>query len=64
MTFALGLASVSVLNGSLQLSNDIPVVLPETQTESPITVFPIYERELGCGIIYCTSERRKFLEKN
>ncbi len=40
ITFALGLASVFMMNGSLKLSNDIPVVLPKTQTESPIIVFP------------------------
>ncbi len=40
MTFALGLASVFMFDGSLKSSNEIPVNLPKVQSESPIIVFP------------------------
>lgn len=45
MTFALGLASVFMMNGSIQISDDIPVMLPKIQTESPIIVFPRHWNE-------------------
>lgn len=39
MTFALGLASVFVFNGSLKFPDEIQVNLPEVESESPIIVF-------------------------
>lgn len=44
MTFALGLASVFMLNDSLELSGEIPVNLPKVESESPIIVFPKEEK--------------------
>ncbi len=43
MTFAFGLASVFVFNGSLKLADEVPVGLPSVQSESPIIVFPTDE---------------------
>lgn len=40
MTFALGLASVFLFNGSLKYSDEIPVNLPKVQSESPLIVIP------------------------
>lgn len=40
MTFAVGLASVFVLNGSLKYSNEIFVELPKTQSDSIIFITP------------------------
>ena len=49
ITFAFGLASVFVLNGSLQSSDEIPVNLPEIHSESPIIIFPRYSKEIPLG---------------
>jgi hypothetical protein len=38
MTFALGLASVFMFNGSLQFSDEIPVNLPKVQSKSVLEV--------------------------
>lgn len=40
MTFALGLASVFVMNGSLRFSDEVSVNLPEVQSNSIIFVIP------------------------
>jgi hypothetical protein len=46
MTFALGLASVFVLNGSLKISEEITVNLPKIESEFPIIVFPRRLKEM------------------
>jgi len=40
MTFALGLASVFVFSGSLKFSDEVPVNLPKTQSDSVIFITP------------------------
>jgi hypothetical protein len=40
MTLTLGLASVFMMNGSLQNSNEIFVNLPLVESSSPIIVYP------------------------
>jgi len=50
MTFAFGLASVFVINGSLKDSDEIRVDLPEIESESPVIVFP----KEGILIPYCS----------
>lgn len=40
MTFALGLASVFVFNGTLNFTDEIQVKLPETQSDSVIFITP------------------------
>ena len=49
MTFALGLASVFILNGSLQFSDEVPVNLPKTESGDVQIVFPRYENEMPYG---------------
>lgn len=51
MTFAFGLASVFVSNGSLSSSNEVPVILPKTDSGDVIVVFPrcLYEMPFGGG---------------
>ncbi len=44
MTFALGLASVFVFNGSLNLSNEVPVNLPKVRFEPSIIVFSLSKK--------------------
>ncbi len=44
MTFALGLASVFILNGSLEFSDETPVNLPKVKSDSPIIIFSREER--------------------
>ena len=39
-TFALGLASVFMINGSLQFSDEIPVNLPKAESGEIIVVLP------------------------
>lgn len=48
MTFALGLASVFMSNGSLQFSDEISVQLPKTESESEnvLIVFPLCRSEM------------------
>ncbi|HXG83512.1 MAG TPA: hypothetical protein VNI84_05725 [Pyrinomonadaceae bacterium] len=58
MTFALGLASVFMSNGSLNYSNEIIVELPKSQSESPIIVFSIEEK----FIPYCDGSIGKKVE--
>lgn len=56
MTFALGLASVFMINGLLDF-NEVPVDLPETMFESPIVVLPVEAKDIklsggsGCGYL-------------
>lgn len=50
MTFALGLASVFVSNGSLQLSDEIPVNLPETKSENVLIVLPLCRSEMPYSV--------------
>ena len=47
MTFALGLASVFVMNGSLQFSDEVTVNLPETKSESVILIYPKLAGEIS-----------------
>lgn len=51
MTFAVGLASVFVFNGSLKYSDEVPVNLPKTNSGDAIVVFPrcLYEMPFGGG---------------
>ena len=44
MTFTLGLASVFMMNDSLQFPNEVTVNVPKIQSESPIVIFPTQER--------------------
>lgn len=44
ITFTVGLASVFMMNGSLQTSDEIFVNLPQIESDSPIVVYPEYER--------------------
>ena len=46
ITFAFGLASVFVFDGSLKLADEVLVDLPSVQSESPIIVFPRYTKEM------------------
>ncbi len=49
MTFALGLASVFVFNGTLQFSDEIPVNLPQVQSSG---VFEIITKENWKGFVF------------
>jgi len=49
MTFAFGLASVFVFSGSLQLSDEMPVTLPKTESGEIIVVFPRCRTEAPRG---------------
>ncbi len=51
ITFALGLASVFVFNGSLQLSDEVTVQLPKTESKSEnvLIVFPLCRSEMPRG---------------
>lgn len=40
MTFALGLASVIIFNGSLQIADEAPVNFLQTKTESSVIIIP------------------------
>lgn len=46
LTFALGLASVFVFNGSLKYSDEVPIILPQTETGELVVVFPRYKKEM------------------
>ncbi len=62
MTFALGLASVFIFNGSLKYSDEIPADLPKTQSESSVIVFPRHLEEMppvSRGRIYPRYEIQK-----
>ncbi|MDQ6787667.1 MAG: hypothetical protein M3033_12740 [Acidobacteriota bacterium] len=67
MTFAVGLASVFVFNGSLEFSDEVPVVLPKSQSKSPIIIFPTDERCSNYVIRgrkeWCNKERLDYLYK-
>lgn len=49
MTFALGLASVFIMNGSLQFSDEVLVNLPETESGEILIVYPKYAEETPMG---------------
>lgn len=53
ITFAFGLASVFMLSGSLQSSDEIPVNLPKSVSDEIIVVFSRYSKEMSetcsCG---------------
>jgi hypothetical protein len=49
MTFALGLASVFVMNGSLQFSDEVQVNLPKTKSGEILIVYPKYAEETPMG---------------
>ncbi|MEO6588306.1 MAG: hypothetical protein ABIP06_03165 [Pyrinomonadaceae bacterium] len=60
MTLTLGLASVFILNGSLQISDEIFVHLPQIKSDSPVIVYPQTDKFFpddsgggGGGIIKC-----------
>ncbi len=63
ITFALGLASVFMMNGSLQFSDEVYVDLPKVKSETVILVNPKYRNEMPKmdGIIAC--DRRRKLSK-
>ena len=46
ITFTLGLASVFMLNGSLQISDEIPINLPRTVFGETIVISPKYSKEI------------------
>ncbi len=46
MTFALGLASVFIFNGSLNFSDEIYVNLPKTEYGEVIVIFPKNKNEM------------------
>ncbi|CAN5332653.1 hypothetical protein BH20ACI1_BH20ACI1_14090 [soil metagenome] len=50
MTFALGLASVFMLNGSLQFSDEVLINLPETKSENVLIVFPLCRSEMPYAV--------------
>ena len=63
MTFALGLASVFMINGSLQFSDEASINLPETNSKSVILVYPKLADEIPKigDVTYC--KRRELSEK-
>ena len=64
MTFALGLASVFVINGSLQFLDEVTVNLPETESGEVIVIHSKYPDEVwwgggGCGGIIKESKSER-----
>jgi hypothetical protein len=59
-TFAFGLASVFVFNGSLKYSDEVPVNLPKVKTDNVIVVSPKRSIEIPKigGVVACG---KKFL---
>ena len=49
ITLAFGLASVGFVNSLNDYSIEIPVDLPKVEQDSPIFVFPRYNREIRKG---------------
>ena len=50
MTFALGLASVFMMNDSFQFSNQVYVNLPKTKSENVLIVFPLCRSEMPYSV--------------
>jgi hypothetical protein len=46
LMFSLGLASVNFFNFAYEKLTEVPMKLPETRSEYPITVFPRNEKEI------------------
>jgi hypothetical protein len=46
MMFALGLASVPFFNGLLEKWTEIPVNLPQVESEQPLIIDPKYKKEM------------------
>jgi hypothetical protein len=64
MTFALGLASVFVFNGSLQSSSEVFVNLPKVKSESSFIIIPIENKNIdfgsyGCGYLLPIENHKK-----
>ena len=57
MTFAIGLASVFVFNGSLKFSDEISVDLPKVQFESSLIVFSLPKKEANSSIMLSVEQR-------
>ena len=67
LTFAFGLASVFILNGSLKFSEEVPVNLPKIESEFPIIVLPreLKEMPYSGGSPCCDSNNyNKWLNKS
>lgn len=57
MTFALGLASVFVFNGSLEYSNEVTVNLPKVNFEPQIIIFSLPKVQSESPIIFSIEKK-------
>jgi hypothetical protein len=63
LTFAVGLACVPFFNDIYKRQTEIPVNLPQIQSEAPLYIIPKYQNEMpwggsGCGFMENKIEKK------